>query len=163
MHLCIRDGLDMVVIETLKPRSAAVVTRLDVGSRLHIASSAVGRAWLAGLEDTERPAMVKALKQNPGSAWSANAAAVTQAAQDIERTGFCTSLGEWTADVNAIGTFLRWPDGELYGLSCGGPAYRLPAALLTGSIAQRMAASLRKLCEETGAGCPVTLTSKIPS
>jgi DNA-binding IclR family transcriptional regulator len=176
MHLGIRDGLDMVVIDTLRPRSAAVVTRLDVGSRLGIASSAMGRAWMAGLDGAERATVVKALKQNSGSAWTANAAAVTNAADAIERTGFCTSLGEWTADVNALGTFLRWPDGELYGISCGGPAYRLPQALLTGSIAQRMAVALRNLCEETGAVCPVTLipkpsaprraprpTSKIPS
>ena len=154
VHLGLRDGLDMVVVETVRPRSAAVVTRLDIGSRMPVASSAMGRAWLAGLDARERQAMLDVLVQ-AGGGWPAARAGVEDAVADIGRRGFCASFGDYSPEVNAIGTWLRWPNGELYALSCGGTAYRLPPELLAGPIAERLGAALAPLCRDSGASCPL--------
>src|ERR1700722_9677920 len=54
VHLAVRDRLDMVVIDAIKPRSAVLVSRLDVGSRMNLSRTAVGRAYLAVLAEPER-------------------------------------------------------------------------------------------------------------
>jgi len=162
VHLGLRDGLDMIVIETVRPRSAAVVTRLDVGSRMPVATSAMGRAWLAGLDAGERQAMLTALMQAGGSGWPASLAAIEHAQADIARRGFCASFGDWSPEVNAIGSWLRWPNGELYAVSCGGTAYRLPEPLLAGAIAERFAAAMEGVCRETGATCPLVAQTEPP-
>ncbi|MGY2486189.1 hypothetical protein [Cupriavidus sp. CP313] len=43
-----RDRLDMVLIESARPVSAAIVMRIGIGARLGLASSALGRACLYG-------------------------------------------------------------------------------------------------------------------
>lgn len=159
VHLGLRDGLDMVVIETVRPRSAAVVTRLDTGSRMPLATSAMGRAWLAGLDAAERQAILHALMQAPGNQFASANAGIERAQADIAGRGFCGAMGDWSPDVNAIGSWLRWPNGDLYAVSCGGPAYRLPEALLAGSIAERFGLALAAVCRETGAECPMAPAS----
>ena len=40
VHLGVRDGLDILLIDTLRPQSALILSRMDVGSRMAIATSA---------------------------------------------------------------------------------------------------------------------------
>jgi IclR family transcriptional regulator, positive regulator for flagellar biogenesis len=56
VHLGARDRLDMVVIDAIRPRSAILVSRLEVGSRMDLTRTAVGRAYLAVLGEPERAA-----------------------------------------------------------------------------------------------------------
>lgn len=53
----LRDSLDILLIATIKPRSAQILSRMDIGSRMSIATSAAGRAYLASLAADERTAM----------------------------------------------------------------------------------------------------------
>jgi len=43
VHLAVRDRLEMVVIETIRPRSALLVSSLEVGARLDLGRTAAGR------------------------------------------------------------------------------------------------------------------------
>ena len=43
VHLAVRDRLDMVVIDAIRPRSAVLVSRLEIGSRMNLSRTAVGR------------------------------------------------------------------------------------------------------------------------
>jgi DNA-binding IclR family transcriptional regulator len=49
VHLVVRDELDMLVIDSLRPRSVVISSRIEVGTRMTIATSAAGRAYLAAL------------------------------------------------------------------------------------------------------------------
>lgn len=66
VHLAVRDRLDMVAIDVIRPRSAVLVTRLETGSRMDIARTAVGRAYLAALEDDARRELIGALQAAAG-------------------------------------------------------------------------------------------------
>jgi DNA-binding IclR family transcriptional regulator len=54
VHLAVRDRLDMVVIDAIRPRSAVLVSRLEIGSRMNLSRTAVGRAYLSALAEPER-------------------------------------------------------------------------------------------------------------
>ena len=52
--LGVRDGDHMLVVEAGRARSAVAVLGADVGTRMALTTSALGRAWLAGVDDTTR-------------------------------------------------------------------------------------------------------------
>ena len=72
--LATSDRHEMVYLEVCQPRGALVM-RLAPGSRLPTATSAIGRAWLAGLEPTRRAAVTADLERHYGARWPAIAPA----------------------------------------------------------------------------------------
>ena len=68
-YLGICDGLEMVVIEACRARTSMVTLRLDVGSRLPIATSALGRAYLSALPEPERAPLLDKLKHKSEADW----------------------------------------------------------------------------------------------
>ncbi|KGC54521.1 iclR helix-turn-helix domain protein [Burkholderia mallei] len=63
VHLAVRDRLDMVAIDVIRPRSAVLVTRLETGSRMDIARTVVGRAYLAALERSVPPSHLTTVQE----------------------------------------------------------------------------------------------------
>jgi len=135
VHLGTRDRLEMVLLETVRPVSAALVMRIGVGDRLSLASSASGRAYLAGLTNDDRGALMDMLRVQLAQQWPSVVTQLRLAFDQYERFGFVASLGDWHPDVNAIATPLVLPDGEVYSLNCGGPSFKLPLKVLTDEIA----------------------------
>lgn len=129
VHLGVRDGLDVLLIDTLRPRAALIQSSMDVGSRKAIATSAAGRAYLACAPADERETLLRDIRAASAD-WAAVKARLDHALEEHARLGFCTSFGEWHPDIHALGFSLRGPRGELYALSCGGPAYMLPSKVL---------------------------------
>src|SRR5690606_3497346 len=78
-HLGTRDRLDMVLLETVRPVSAALVMRIGVGDRLGLATSASGRAYLAALPACDRDRLIETLRISMESRWPAVAPQLEQA------------------------------------------------------------------------------------
>jgi DNA-binding IclR family transcriptional regulator len=150
VHLGVRDALDIVLIDTLRPRSALILSRMDVGSRMAIATSSAGRAYLAALEPAEQAALLDEIRQASGAAWPEVEARLKAALKEHARLGFCTSFGEWHPDIHAIGFALRGPRQELYAVSVGGPAYKLPRAMLLDKVGPRLLATREAIEREAG-------------
>ena len=150
VHLGVRDGLDIVLIDTLRPRSALILSRMDVGSRMAIATSSVGRAYLAALPPDQRLALMEELRAASGERWPQVQARLEAALAEHARTGYCSSFGEWHPDINALGFSLRGPRGELYGVSVGGPAYILTRELLVEKVAPRLLQVQKAIEREAG-------------
>jgi DNA-binding IclR family transcriptional regulator len=151
VHLAVRDGLDVMLIDTLRPRSAIILSRMDVGSRMAIATSAAGRAYLASLPQAEHDALMAELRTAAGKDWKAVKARLDHAMAEYAKLGFCTSFGEWHPDIHALGFTLRGPRGELYAVSCGGPAYKLPKKMLMEKVGPRLLQVQRDIAREMGA------------
>lgn len=150
-HIGLRDRFDMVLLDTVQPRAATLVTRLRPGSRMSLATSAMGRAYLCALPEEEKQSLCQTLIRHGQISAQALSQQLARAAQELESTGFCTSLGEWDPDIHAVATYLQAPDGDVYGLSCGGPASRLPANYLREQAIPRLREVVRDICAETGA------------
>jgi len=150
VHLGVRDGLDVLLIDTLRPRSALILSRMDVGSRMEIATSAAGRAYLAALPLDQRAALREEIQAAAGNDWPQVRDRLDSAMEEYGRTGFCTSFGEWHPDIHALGFSLRGPQGELYAVSVGGPAYKLPREWLLEKVAPRVVETQRAIARELG-------------
>ncbi|MBF5042009.1 IclR family transcriptional regulator [Aggregicoccus sp. 17bor-14] len=133
-----RDRLNMVYVEHC--RSAASVTlRLDLGSRLPLATTAMGRALLAAIPERERSYLMDHLARRDRTAWPQLRKSIEQALRDYEERGFTLSVGDWDRDVVAVGVPLIPPDGSgIVAFNCGGPAFSLTRERLEGELGPRL-------------------------
>lgn len=143
--LGIRDRLDLVYIEYKQSRSSLML-RLTAGSRIPIATSAMGRAMIAVLEEKEKDWLLNHLARRDPENWPLIRAGVEQAMRDVSERGFAVSYGDWQRDVNAVGVALVPPDGSgLFGLTCGGPTFRAPIEHLEQNVAPRLIDMVRTI------------------
>lgn len=150
VHMGIRDGLDMLVIESIRPRSAVITSRTDVGSRMTIATSAAGRAYLATLPEPERDELLERIRLESGENWAALQPRIRHAIKEHAARGYCSSFGEWHPHIHALGFSLRGPRGERYAVSCGGPAHLLPRETMIGRIGPRLLDTMRQINADIG-------------
>lgn len=150
VHLGVRDGLDILLIDTLRPQSALILSRMDVGSRMTIATSAAGRAYLAALPPGERAAVLSDIQAASGSTWPAVQQRIDAALAEYAQAGYCSSFGEWHPDIHALGFVMHGPQGELYAASVGGPAYMLSRQMLLENVGPKLLQVQRAIEHEAG-------------
>src|SRR5512140_3849895 len=90
VNLGIRDQLGMIYIDTYR-QAASYTVQLDVGSRVPIATSSMGRAWLAAAPERDRKVVLDALRAAEPARYPALKKGIEQALRDFEVHGFCTS------------------------------------------------------------------------
>ncbi len=130
----LRDRLSMVYVESCRS-SSAVTLRLDVGSRIPIATTAMGRALLCGLPQQERDFVLDQIRLQDEALWPQTKAGVEQAFKQYQDLGFCVSLGEWEKSISAVGVPLQMPMGDkVMAFNCGGPSFLLPPETLLNDL-----------------------------
>lgn len=124
--LSVRDRLDMMFVELIRQPTANSLS-LNVGSRIPMAESAPGRAYLFAIGDDEREKVMEELAAYHGDDWEKGKKAGLLAALDrMKQQGHSDSFGEWRSEHNAIGIPLHDPlTGDIYTLSVGGNAFNL--------------------------------------
>ncbi|SAK71241.1 IclR family transcriptional regulator [Caballeronia glebae] len=150
VHLAVRDRLEMVVIDAIRPRSAVLVSRLEVGSRMDLSRTAVGRAYLAVLSEADRRALLGSLQTASGDDWPAIAGGLQRGLDDASRLGFATSLGEWHHGLNAVAAGFVGPSEERYSVNCGGAAHQCPRDILIDEIAPALLDCVDQITREIG-------------
>ena len=150
VHLCVRDERDMLVIDSLRPRSMVISSRIEVGTRMTIATSAAGRAYLAALPDAEQTALLAQIRLESGENWNAIEPQLMAGLDEYARLGYCGSFGEWNPHIHALGFALQGPHGERYAVSCGGPAYLLPKDAMVARIAPLLLEAAQRIAGEAG-------------
>lgn len=141
-----RDRMEMVYLEVCRG-PGDVTLRIDVGDRIPLASTAMGRALLAALPDSERDFLMEHIRKRTEDAaeFSRIAKGVEQAVVDVAERGFCMSVGDWRKDVNAVGVPLVAHDRNVYGLICGGPSFKLPREMLETECGPQLVEVARKI------------------
>jgi DNA-binding IclR family transcriptional regulator len=138
VSLGMRDGLGVVYLDTYRSASSASV-QLDVGSRLPLAATSMGRAYLGALTVEERRPLLEELRRADPSGWAAAKKGIDQSLRDLARLGFCFSLGDWRKDVHAVAVPLRPADrSDPFMFSCSGPAFEMGRARLEAEIGPRL-------------------------
>ncbi|TRZ95971.1 MAG: IclR family transcriptional regulator [Rhodocyclaceae bacterium] len=140
-----RDRLSMIYVGNARS-SAALTLSLDVGSRIPIATTAMGRAYLALASEREREDILERVRELDEVAWPAIRNGIERALKEYRETGCVSSFGEWQTDVNAIAVPLR-PGGGLppMAINCGGPAFNLSKEFLLGEVRPRLIALVTQL------------------
>jgi IclR family transcriptional regulator, positive regulator for flagellar biogenesis len=149
-YLGVCDGLEMVIIESSRARASMLTLRLDVGSRLPMATSALGRAYLSALAPDERASLLAKLEEKNLGEWTRLGAGVETALRDAAVLGYCASLGELRSEINSIATPLQLPGGQRVALNCGGPAFAFSEAKLRSEVAPRLMAAAHAIAAEIG-------------
>jgi len=146
--LGVRDRLSMRYIECCKSKSPIALT-LDVGSRISIARSAMGRAYLAVCDRQERDSILQDLRSVDEKVWPALREGIDRALEEYSRYGCATSFGDWEPNVSGIAVGLRPGRGlSPMSINCGGPSVILTRDYLMQEVRPRLislASGLEKL------------------
>ncbi len=133
-----RDRLSMIYVENCQGH-APHAQSLDVGSRISLITSAMGRAWLAAAPDKERTDLLAQVKQRNEARWPALHQGLTQALHDYRTLGVTTSFGDWQKKVNAIARGFE-PGGGLppMVINCGSAARHVSQEMLLNEVRPRL-------------------------
>jgi DNA-binding IclR family transcriptional regulator len=136
-------------------RTGLLGVQLDVGSRVPIATTAMGRAYIWALPDEDRSALLRELRDHYGNRWSKMRDGIERAGEMLARNGFTISAGEWQEDVHAVGVPLKLSDGTgPYAFNCGAPAFRFTEDRLINDIGPRLVTMVRNIEAALGGAAP---------
>lgn len=145
-----RDRLNLLYVEHCRAKSA-VMLRLDLGSRIPIATTAMGRALIAAVPEKERDFLMRHIARREGKSWPKVRAGIERAVKDLAARGFTLSVGDWQKDVAAVGAALIPSDGSgIFAFNCGAPAFHFTRARLEADIGPRLVNMVRNIEAELG-------------
>ena len=148
-----RDRLSMIYFG--QSRGMTIGVQLDVGSRIPIATTAMGRAYLWALGEEERNTLLRDLREHYGPRWAKMRDGVEQAGETMAKYGFVISAGEWHDDIAAVGVALKLNDGTgPYAFNCGAPAFRFTEERLRNDIGPRLLTMVRNIEAALGGAPP---------
>ncbi|MEK7437482.1 MAG: IclR family transcriptional regulator [Pseudomonadota bacterium] len=138
-----RDGLHMIFVERLRAPSVDVLEQ-DVGTRVPITSTAIGRAYLAALPESDRAALLEEIRISGLPEWW------PQVREGIQREmarfsekAYCLG-GDWNPELTGVAVPLALPNKQLVSVACHGPRARLPEERLV-AIGERLKSIVRGL------------------
>jgi len=140
-----RDRLNLIYVEHCRGEDG-VMLRLDLGSRVPLATTAMGRALLAALPAKERDWFMSHIQRKEGDRWPKVRAGIERAIKDLAAKGFTTSVGEWEPDIAGVGVPLVLADGSgVFAFNCGAPAFQLSQERLETDIGPRLVNVVRNI------------------
>ncbi len=129
--------------------------QLDVGSRIPMATTAMGRAYIWALSSDERATLLRELRDHYGSRWPKLRDGIERSGETMAKHGFTISAGEWQDDVAAVGVGLKLNDGTgPYAFNCGAPAFHFTEDRLRNDIGPRLVAMVRNIEAALGGAAP---------
>jgi DNA-binding IclR family transcriptional regulator len=143
VHLAINDELHMQVLDTYWHSAVFVI---DIGSRVPVATTSLGRAYVCALPAEERKSILERIKAKRPGDWTATRRRFEEAFRDYEQYGFCLALGDWRREVNAVATPFDPGDGtKPVVIGCSAAAFQLRPEQLRHEIGPRLVALVGNL------------------
>jgi DNA-binding IclR family transcriptional regulator len=133
-----RDRLNLIYIEHCRS-DHSMMLRLDLGARIPMGTTAMGRALLAAMPEKERTWLMDHIARREGEQWPKVRTGIERAIKDFANYGFTLSVGDWQPDVRAVGVPLVPADGSgAFAFNCGAPAFQLTRERLENDIGPRL-------------------------
>lgn len=137
--MAVRDGSDMVFVERCEGNSQLLMN-LRIGSRVSLATSALGWAYLAGLPEGERRDAISGMGTDHKISRTVESA-FQRALQEYGEHGFIVNQGVFHPGYNTAAVPVVGADGRcLFALNCGGAASVLSPAQLRIKVGPRLRA-----------------------
>lgn len=147
-----RDRLKLVYLESCRGERTLTLAH-GIGTRLPIATSAMGRAFLAALPEIERDYLLYYIKRHHPENWHKVSLGIKQALRDYREMGFCLSVRDWERDVSGVGVPLILRGGEeIIAFNAGAPAFTLPRRRLVEEIGPALRRMVNQLAVEMTGG-----------
>lgn len=133
-----RDRFSIIYVEHCRG-NAALTLSMDVGGRIPLATSAIGRAYLAVMAEKDRRDVMALLQEHDEAAWPRVKTGIERAVQDHAKLGVTCSFGDWQKDVYGVARAFQ-PGGGLpaMAINCGGAASRLSKDFLLKEVRPRL-------------------------
>jgi DNA-binding IclR family transcriptional regulator len=152
----IRDGLSLILVERSQDRTV-VTMPLEIGSRLPIATTSMGRAYLAALPAGPRAELMEQIRRSgPPDWWPTVQRGIESELSRFEKYGYCTSIGDWDPDIIGVGVPLALPDGTILAFNCGGPITRISKERID-DVGEKLKEVVEAVAVAYRAGPPLTL------
>jgi DNA-binding IclR family transcriptional regulator len=136
-----RDDMTMTYIAAARASAGMISLQLNVGSRISLARSAMGRAYIAGTDEHERAQIMQRIHDRTAPEdWPRTQAEIAEAAEQIRTQGFYANIGQWQPDVNSVSVPYRSMHGDtpMLSFNLGGPAYILPKERLIEELGPKL-------------------------
>jgi DNA-binding IclR family transcriptional regulator len=132
------DRLEMVIVARAAAH-AALRLDLSVGSRLRVDRSAIGCAYLVGLDEAPRTAVLKEVYAAYPRERRKAQQHMAESLRTYQQHGYVLNLGQYHPAVNAIGVPIVSVDRKtVLGMNCGGASTVMTPELLSGPAATVM-------------------------
>jgi DNA-binding IclR family transcriptional regulator len=146
-----RDQLDILYIETAHRRGTRPA-RFDLGARMPIDTTSIGRAYLCALEAAERQMVLQRLRrERPRTAWALIRRNLDEAFTSVAARGFCCSFGDWRTDVYGVAAPVSAASGLAFAINCGGPPSHVSREFLEGEMGPRLVAAAARIAANLAA------------
>ncbi|MFZ3208999.1 MAG: IclR family transcriptional regulator [Geobacteraceae bacterium] len=144
-----RDRLEIVYLENCRCNSTSFALHPTVGSHLPLFTTAIGRAYLCGIRESERDYLMDMIRLRDKNEWPKIKAGVEQAMIDYEEKGFCLSIGDFHKEISAVAVpYVPTYDSEVLSFNCGGPAFQLRRHMLEDDIGPHLVTLVRNVQSE---------------
>ena len=138
VSIAVRDRLSMITVEVCRS-TAALALSLQVGSRMPLAVSAIGRAYLVRASEQEKRDILARYQELDERAYKALVEAIARGTRDYAQYGCTTSFGEWHKYVNGIAAgFYPIGGNQLMSINCGGPSSSVSQEFLLDEVRPRL-------------------------
>lgn len=142
----VRDQLEMLYIENARSNATSFILRLDVGSHLPLATTAIGRAYLCGVSEQERNNLMDQIRLQNANDWSTVKKGIEQAMNDYQEKGFCLSVGGWEKGVNGVAVpFIPEDGSDVLAFNCGGPPFILSQTMMEEDVGPRLVSLVKNV------------------
>ena len=144
-----RDGLSMIYLQRCQG-SAIVLADLRVGSRVPLATSATGWAYIAGLTARDRRTVMAELRQDKKIDFAEIAPKLEEALAAFETKGYIINIGSLHERINSVAVPVKSSDGStVLSLSSGGiePIFQPDKLATIGEDLKVLAAKLSPLLQ----------------
>lgn len=133
------DRHDMLIVRRATAADSLLIVNLHVGSRLPMATSSFGWAYIAGLQGAARAAVLKDLAKHYGREWPAHLRQIESAIEMYEKRGYVVNAGTYHKDINAVAVpIVPENGGTVLAMNLGGPAAVVPLKRLEKEVAPRL-------------------------
>lgn len=140
-----RERVNMVYIETARSKEVSD-SKPDIGQTFPIMMSAMGRAYLAGMPEAEREAIVNHVKVKTPEIWAQNASKLQTSLEDFRTRGFCLHHGDFNPHVHTVAVPMkRTGDADIAVFNCAVPVHSLQRGQLEDDLGPRLVRLVRSV------------------
>lgn len=143
-----RDRLSVMYVDLCRG-PGTLTLRLDVGSRLPIAQSTTGWAFVAGLPVAERGAIKEAIQRRHTDLWPQAKKGIDDACQQFDANGFVLGQGVFEKTINTVAAPFVSPDrASVFVFNITGPSFELTPKVMKTDAGPRLLSVLQNITSD---------------